>query len=59
MWPTLKKQGVLAEVIQLICSFRMGMEAKTCLDESILEQLSVQNGLRYRDAAWLQFSSTS
>ena len=46
MWLALKKLGVPAEVIQLIHSFHVGMKANIRLDGSLLEQLSVQNGLR-------------
>ena len=46
MWLALKKLGVPADVIQLIRSFHMGMKAKIRLDGSLLEQLSVQDGLR-------------
>ena len=46
MWLALKKLGVPAEVIQLICSFHMGIKAKIHLNGSLLEQRSVQNGLR-------------
>ena len=46
MWLALGKLGVPENTIKLIHSFHQGMEVRICLDEVLLEEFSVENGLR-------------
>ena len=46
MWLALGKLGVPENTIKLIRSFHQGMEARIRLDEALLEEFSVENGLR-------------
>ena len=46
MWLALAKLGVPKSTIQLIQSFHQGMQVTIQLDGSILDPISVENGLR-------------
>ena len=46
MWLALKKLGVPEKTVQLIRSFHSGMEANICVEGELLEEISVENGLR-------------
>ena len=46
MWKALEKLGVHEETIQLIVSFHQNMKAKIHLDETMVEDIEVLNGLR-------------
>ena len=45
-WLALGKLGVPEDTIDLICSFHQGMKARIRLDGALLEEFSVENGLR-------------
>jgi hypothetical protein len=46
MWVALKKLGVPEKTTQLIRSFHEGMKAKIRLEDTLLEEIEVKNGLR-------------
>ena len=46
MWLALRKLGVPEKTVQLIRSFHSGMEANICIEGELLEEISVENGLR-------------
>ena len=46
MWLALRKLGVPEKTVQLIRSFHSGMEANICVESELLEEISLENGLR-------------
>ena len=46
MWLALKKLGVPEKTVNLIRAFHTNMKAKIRLDSELLEDISVENGLR-------------
>ena len=46
MWLALRKLGVPEKTVQLIRSFHSGMEANICVEGELLEEISVENGVR-------------
>ena len=46
MWFALRKLGVPEKTVQLIRSFHSGMEANICVEGELLEEISVENGVR-------------
>ena len=46
MWLALRVLRVPGKTVQPICSFHSGMEANICVEGELLEEISVENGLR-------------
>ena len=46
LWVVLKRLGVPDTLIDIVKSFHEGMEAKIRLDQKLLEEIEVNNGLR-------------
>ena len=46
MWLALRKLVVPERTVQLIHSFHSGMEAHICIEGGLLEEISMENGLR-------------
>ena len=46
LWVALRKLGVPDQLIDIIRSFHQNMKAQICLDDTLLEEIEVDNGLR-------------